>query len=279
MNPFLIDPEQLNDELFSTRVVVLRAEMRDPFGDAEKIENHDYLPQARNFNLDGQGSDRNSSLPHTLPSIDQLSHYLGSLGVALTTPVVVYDDKGIFSSARVWWMLKSLGHESVRVLNGGLPAWKDLGLTLNAEPASPGRNRLYEANAQPNWFVDKSTVLEAISGPIQIIDARSSERFFGKTKEPRDGVVSGHVPGAKNLPFSRVLEDNRFKETVALRQEFTKAEIDLSSPLIVLCGSGVTACIVGMAALMCGANAVSVYDGSWTEWGSCEECPVEAVGG
>ncbi|NMH61047.1 sulfurtransferase [Alteromonas ponticola] len=278
MDSYLIEPKQLNDELYTTRVVLLRAVMKDPFAEKGAPTNHDYLPQARNFDLEGQGSDKTSALPHMSPSTEILSHYLGSLGIAISTPVVVYDDKGIFSAPRVWWMLKSLGHESVTVLNGGLPAWKQNGLTLNAEPASPGRNRLYEAKFQSTWFVDKATVIQAMSSPVQIVDARSRERFAGKAKEPRAGVVSGHVPDSINLPFTQLLENDKFKPVDQLAATFTRFGININQPIIVLCGSGVTACIVGMAALMCGAKQVSIYDGSWTEWGSCEDCPVETLG-
>ncbi|MCW8108386.1 sulfurtransferase [Alteromonas ponticola] len=278
MDPYLIEPPQLSDELYSTRVVLLRAVMKHPFQHESDQDNHDYLPQARNFDLEGQGSDSLSSLPHTLPTVEKLSHYLGSLGIAITTPVVIYDDTGIFSAPRVWWMLKSIGHEAVSVLNGGMPAWKNAGFTLNAEPASPGRNRLYEAQPQAGWFVDKSAVLDAISSSVQIIDARSPDRFAGRAREPRAGVVSGHVPGSKNLPFAILLEQNKFKSASELATLFSRAGIDITQPMIVLCGSGVTACIVGMAALICGAKQVSVYDGSWSEWGSCDECPVETLG-
>ncbi len=277
MDNFLIEPSQLNQALYATRVVVLRAAMQDPFASEDVKQNPQFLPQARNFNLDGQGSDSASPLPHTMPSSGKLSHYLGALGIALTTPVVIYDDRGIFSAPRVWWMLKAMGHESAVVLDGGLPAWKAAGYTLNAEPASAGRNRLYEANQQAGWFVNKDAVFDAISTTTQIVDARSKERFAGHAKEPRAGVVKGHVPGSKNLPFSKLLNNNKFKDLAALSDMFNAADIDLSLPIIVLCGSGVTACIVGMAALMCGAKHVSVYDGSWTEWGSCDECPVETL--
>lgn len=276
MNSPLITVSELRQVLLNEPVALLRVLMDDPVSGVADNRDGGAIPNTRDFDLDGQGSDHAVPSPHTMPSAAALSHYLGHLGIADNTDVVVYDTRGIYCAPRVWWMLRSLGHEKVKILNGGSPAWDNAGYALNPGPPFADQTRLYEARPQPNWFVNADTVVEAVSSnDVQIVDARSQARFEGKEPEPRAGVRSGHMPGAKNLHYARLLVNSEFKPAEQLHAEFQRSAISLDKPIICTCGSGITACIIGLAAIICGAKAVSVYDGSWSEWGADEQYPVE----
>lgn len=276
MNTPLTTVSELRQMLLSKPVAMLRVLMNDPVSGEEDSRDGGAIPNSRDFDLDGKGSDHTAASPHTLPSVAALSHYLGQLGVSFDTEVVAYDTRGIYCAPRLWWMLRSLGHERVTILNGGSPAWESSGYSLNPEPPYSGQTRLYEPVPQSQWFVGADTVSDALaSDDIQIVDARSPARFAGKEPEPRRGVRSGHMPGAKNLHYSRLISQGEFKSVGELSAEFKKAGISLNKPIISTCGSGITACIIGVAAIICGAENISVYDGSWSEWGADSQYPVE----
>jgi len=268
----LISPSQLSNALTSTRIVPVRALMNDPVSKQQDKRDAFVIPGSVDLDLDGEGSEHNATFPHTLPSIGALSRYLALNGITEKTPLVVYDTRGVYCSARVWWMLKALGHEHVSLLDGGLPGWSRHNLPLS-EPR-PTRLAQYNANAQANWFVNADYVLSVLQSETQIIDARSSPRFYGEVPEPREGLRSGHMPGAINIPYQSLLSADTFLSIDALTAVFSEAGVDLSRPILCSCGSGITACIIGVAALLCGANNVVVYDGSWSEWGAVNRFPV-----
>ncbi|NVK56718.1 MAG: sulfurtransferase [Alteromonadaceae bacterium] len=256
--------------------VVLFASMTNPVTGKADDPNEGFLPGAIKFDLDGEGSDHSSALPHTLPAPESLAVLLGQLGVSNHSNIIVYDNLGMFSAPRLWWMLKSLGHKNVAVLNGGLPAWKVAGYpvtsTLSSRPPVS-----YQPVVTTGWFCNSDAVLKAIevATPL-ILDARSAGRFNGIAPEPREGLRSGHMPGAFNVPFNDLLDVGlALKPVSTLKQFFKEQGIDISQPLLCSCGSGVTACIVGLAALEAGAKSVTVYDGSWSEWGGEHAFPVE----
>ena len=259
-----------------TDYVVLFASMTNPVSGQADDPADGFIPGAIKFDLDGEGSDHTSSLPHTLPEQAVLSALFGKLGITTDKPVLIYDNSGMFCAPRVWWMLTAMGHKNAAVLNGGLPAWKAAGHDVVSQPAEPA-SKEFTGTAGDDWFCNTDKVLTAIEEPsVTIWDARSRPRFEGSAPEPRAGLRSGHMPGAVNVPFTELLDNGTtLKSPAALKNYFTEHGIDLTKPIICSCGSGVTACVIGLAALEAGAEQVTVYDGSWSEWGGNSSLPVE----
>ncbi|APD94227.1 sulfurtransferase [Alteromonas mediterranea] len=272
MSSVLLSVGELASSMQQKPITLLRALMDDPVSNTPDTRKAMVLPASVDFDLDSEGSDHTTGFPHSMPSADDLAIYLGNQGVTANTPIVVYDTRGIYTAPRVWWMLKALGHSDVYLLNGGQPAWKNAGLPVS-EQQQYGK-LTYQATPRPGWFSNSSAVLQALNTDAQLVDARSTARFKGEISEPRKGVRAGHMPGAFNVPFDTLLKNGHFLPVSELKNVFQGARIDLRKPIICTCGSGVTACIIGVAALMCGATQVSVYDGSWSEWGADTHYPV-----
>ncbi|MGW2181441.1 sulfurtransferase [Streptomyces sp. NPDC001732] len=241
-------------------------------------ESEQRIPGARTFDIDGALSDHDGPLPHTMPAPDRFTEELRSLGVNDTDTVVVYDCAGIYSSARAWWMLRAMGFDRAAVLDGGLPAWAEAGLPLeSAEPAGAGpavARGNFTARPRTGLFVGSAEVSAALSDPgAAVLDARSRERFAGTVAEPRPGLRPGHMPGAVNLPFGELQRDGRMRPADELRAMFA-ALAGERERLLFSCGSGVTACVLALGAVLAGHGDTAVYDGSWSEWGLPSELPV-----
>jgi thiosulfate/3-mercaptopyruvate sulfurtransferase len=268
----LFTPTELAETLTTDSLVPIRALMDDPVSKAADTRSHFVIPNSVDFDLDEEGSDHNAHYPHTLPSIEALSAYLARSGITPNSRVVVYDTRGMYCAPRVWWMLNALGHNHAAILNGGQPAWEKEGFPIAEK--RPTINARYNANFRNGWFVDADYVFSSLKTTTQIIDARSAARFNGEVPEPRVGLRSGHMPGAINIPYQQLIQDGAFLEKAALAQVFIDAGVDLTLPIVCTCGSGITACIIGVAARLCGAKNVVVYDGSWSEWGAVSHYPV-----
>ncbi|WP_370111676.1 sulfurtransferase [Streptacidiphilus sp. MAP12-33] len=254
---------------------------------------HDFaaIPGARLFDLDGPLSAPDSPLPHTMPTPEQFQRELRGLGLGGTGTVVLYDNAGLYSAARGWWMLRAMGFERVAVLDGGLPAWTAAGLPEQSSPPGPAEPGDFTARPRPGMLVDSSVVLAALTDPeAAVLDARAAERFEGLVPEPRPGLRAGHMPGAVNLPFTTLQDASglllrpealqaRFAEALRTRSTApppgaADAAGGTAPRLLFSCGSGVTACVLALGATVAGYRDLAVYDGSWSEWGLPSALPV-----
>lgn len=244
-------------------------------GKAEHTEAH--IPGAVYFDIDAI-SDTATDLPHMLPDPAKFSASVRALGLGDGNRIVVYDGLGVFSAARVWWMFRYFGHNDVSVLDGGFAKWRAEGRPVEAATPSTSRERHFTARVQAPLLRDLAQVRRASeTGSEQILDARPADRFRGAAPEPRPSLHAGHIPGSANLPFTELIDpDTReLLDADSLRTRFEAAGIDLSRPVVTTCGSGVSASALALALHLLGHDDVSVYDGSWAEWGNRKDVPVE----
>ncbi len=234
-----------------------------------------HIPGARFFDLDDV-SDSRSGLPHMAPPPEKFISRMRAMGVGDGHQVVVYDSVGLFSAARVWWLLRLMGKPDVAVLDGGLPKWMAEGHATEDLP--PMMRDRHITVTRLNHLVKDVTQVAAASklGDHEILDARSPSRFSGEEPDPRQGLRSGHIPGSRNVHYATLLNsDGTMKEPDELRGVFESAGADLGRPVITTCGSGVTAAIVSLALEVIGHGNHSLYDGSWSEWGMYSDLAVE----
>lgn len=243
---------------------------RDP--DAEFLERH--IPGAVRFNYD-EIADRSSGLPHMLPSPAEFATAVSALGIGSDNEVVVYAADGIAPAARVWWMFRVMGHNAVHVLDGGLPQWLAAHGPMEAGPARP-QPAPYMTRFRPELVKSFEQVGQILADKsAQVLDARGASRFSGEAPEPRAGLRSGHMPGARNTPFTDLLDTNGTMKPVAeLEKTFIESGVKVSDPIVTSCGSGVTAAVVALALARMGHWDTAIYDGSWTEWGGRADADV-----
>lgn len=273
----LVDVQWLSENLGNDNLVLLDASVPPVVPGFIGINSEGpfkAIPGARRFDYDKEICKPNSSLPHMMPTPELFEAKVQELGVNQASLIVVYDDVGLYASPRAWWMLKAMGHTQVAVLDGGLPAWIAAGNDVSDQLVVPSAKGNFKAALQENLFCDFEQVLSATNdASFSIIDARSAGRFAGTAPEPRLGVRSGHMPNASSLPFPEVLEGGFLKSPAQLAPLFAdKSSKDKT--IITSCGSGITACVLTLAACVAGYPKLSVYDGSWAEWGMPGKLPV-----
>jgi thiosulfate/3-mercaptopyruvate sulfurtransferase len=274
----LVTTEWLAEELGKPDLVVLDAtkylpnEPKD--GRAEFLRAH--IPGARYFDID-QIADMDTDLPHMVPTPGRFARLMAALGVSNASRVVFYDQKGLSSAARGWWLMGLFGHDGATVLDGGLPKWLREG-----RPVMDGES----VDHEPGYFRPdyRAAQLRGVGDMLRtvltrselVLDARAAERFTGAVPEPRAGMRSGHIPGSISVPYTDLLQqDGTFRPAGEVRARFEAAGVDGSRPLVTSCGSGVTACILTLGLRMAGFPEGAVYDGSWTEWGGRPDTPIE----
>jgi thiosulfate/3-mercaptopyruvate sulfurtransferase len=276
MNP-LVTPTWLAKRINAPDIVILDATL-PPVGVIPPVDTHaeylaKHIPGAIFFDID-ELSDHSTSLPHMLPAPEEFSRSMSALGVGDRMQIVVYEQEGVFSAARAWWMLRTFGAPDVHILDGGLRAWIEAGLPTDAGKVSRAP-ATFRANFDRNAVKEFAEVQQMIAEHAQILDARSSGRFNGVLPEPRPGISSGHMPGAMNTPFTELVEGGRLKSSEKLREYFTGKGVNLEQPITTTCGSGVTAAVIALGLEMAGAKHVSLYDGSWSEYAQHSEAVIE----
>lgn len=230
-----------------------------------------HIPGARFLDIDAV-RDSSNPAPHMLPSADAFVRAMEEIGISSDDRVVVYDNSPIRTAARGWFMLRHFGAD-VAILDGGFQKWTAEGHPVESGEPEP-RNVKFEAAERPDEVVTKQQILGGISLPI--VDARGPARFDGSEADPRPGVAAGHIPGARNVPFSAIYnEDGTFKSREELRRLFEQAGANGAQPFVASCGSGVTANALIFAAHLLGNDDAQLYDGSWSEWGADPATPKE----
>jgi thiosulfate/3-mercaptopyruvate sulfurtransferase len=242
---------------------------------AEALYAQRRIPGAVFFPID-EIADTDTDLPHMLPSAEKFASRMKKMGVGDGARVIVYDNQGLFSAARVWWTLRVMGHDDVFVLDGGFPAWERAGHPIEQGPPGAKQERHFTARLRSDLVRDMADMRRAVeSGRVSILDARPAPRFRGEAAEPRPGLRSGHMPGARSVPSSTLVDANGLlKSREELERLFAAAGADLGKAAICTCGSGITAAMIALALARLGRWDAAIYDGAWAEWGAREDVPI-----
>jgi len=265
----LVSTEWLAGELGAPDLRVVDATYFLPGGgDAAALYEAGHIPGAVYMDLENL-IDTNTDLPNMLPPAEKFASRMQSLGLGDGSRIVLYDDTPLHTAARGWWMLKLFGAHHVAILDGGLAKWKAEGREI-ATGKEKLRHRHFTVWKDPATLRTMDQMKDVVSfAKEQIVDARSAARFTGEEPDPRPRTHAGHIPGSKNLPYGSVFEaDGRWKSPEAIRAAYEAAGIDLERPVVTTCGSGITASVLFFGAVLAGAEKISLYDGSWSEWGA-----------
>jgi thiosulfate/3-mercaptopyruvate sulfurtransferase len=276
MNP-LVTPTWLSARLQDPNTIILDATL-PPVGVTPPIDTRarylaQHIPGALFFDIEDL-SDHSTPLPHMLPTPEDFSRSMSALGISDDSTIVVYEQEGVFSAPRAWWTLRTFGAQHVHILDGGLRAWVDADLPTEAGPVQRPP-AIFHATLNAEAVKNLSQVKERIANHQQILDARSAARFKGTAPEPRPNLSSGHMPGATSIPFNDLIEDGRLKPADKLRELFLAKQVDLQQPVTTTCGSGVTAAVLALGLEVAGAQNISLYDGSWTEYAQQPDSVIE----
>jgi len=272
MKRTVVNVAWLIEHLSDPKLIVLDASSKSNVGGLISSSEGLQIEGARFFDLKGNFVHKESEFPNTVPSAEQFQLECRKLGINGDSQIVVYDNLGIYSSPRVWWLFKSMGHEEVAVLDGGLPEWvKAGGKTEDKSGEIEIATGDFEARFNPDLVKSYEDVVANCSLPsFTLVDARSRGRFEGKDPEPRKTLQSGCIPNSVNIPYRELLEDGKFKSRADLRSIF-ESNCQPDQKLVFSCGSGLTACIVMLACEIALQENRFLFDGSWTEWAERQE--------
>jgi len=274
---FFVAADWLIEHGDSPDVQIIDARMA-PVGQEHRDMRSEYraghLPGAVFFDIEAL-SDHTSPLPHMMPRPEAFAVAMRELGISSDKHLVIYDEGNLYSAPRAWWMLKTFGVEQVSILAGGLAGWQ-----RDELPLQQGDVTLPEAEFEAHFDADRvkrltDVLLISHEKTAQLVDARPAPRFNAEADEPRPGLKRGHIPGALNVPWGDLVFEGELKTTDELSAVFARQGVDLSKPIVVSCGSGVTAAVVALALETLGVDGVTLYDGSWSEWGARDDLPVE----
>ncbi|MEM9054366.1 MAG: 3-mercaptopyruvate sulfurtransferase [Pseudomonadota bacterium] len=271
----LVSATWLKDNIGAPDIRVVDATWVPPFlvgrTPGAELYKQGHIPGAVFFDIDDI-ADRDSDLPHMLPSPIVFSSRMRKLGLGDGHRIIVYDQNSFFASARAWWMLRVMGHKDVYVLDGGFSAWQAVGGETEDLPPMPVE-RHFTARVRADLVRNREQVAASVAdGSSKILDARGEGRFNGTAPEPRADLKSGHMPGAANVPASDLLTPaGTLKDADALHPLLADY---LDATVITSCGSGVSAALINLALARLGHWDAALYDGSWSEWAAHADSPI-----
>ncbi|MFD2541406.1 sulfurtransferase [Lacinutrix gracilariae] len=264
----IVSVDWLHDNIHASNLVILNATIPKVVVDKDASSEGFQIPNTLFFDIKKKFSNVDDAFPSAFPSEETFTNSAQELGINKDAAIVLYDEKGIYSSARAWWLFKAFGHDNVAVLNGGFPEWKRKNFPIVNKQAPKTTVGNFQAKQQENYMVFFKDILKIQEDSnYTILDARSAQRFNGLVAEPREGLRSGNIPNSKNLPFEDLLKNKQLlpkEEIQTIFNQVTKQQENL----VFSCGSGITACVLALAATELGYTNLRVYDGSWTEYGS-----------
>ena len=274
INSPIVTVDWLYENLNHPNLIVIDATMTKVSGcDDSDSNDTSVIKNARFLDIKNEFSDTAAPFPNTMLSSKKFEEKAQAIGINNSSCVVVYDRYGYYSCARVWWMLKTMGFYNCAILDGGLPDWIAAKYPTQKAHLTVFKKGDFKASYVAGLIHNHTKVLKNIANnSVLVLDARSRDRFLGIQPEPREGLSSGHIPNSKSLPYTSLLDGTKLKSAKELKTLFSDYQ---SKELIFTCGSGVTACILALGAEIVGVKNKSVYDGSWTEWGSLSELPIE----
>ncbi|WP_425658940.1 sulfurtransferase [Tenacibaculum ascidiaceicola] len=270
----IVSVDWLHDNLSVNNLIILNATIQKVGTKSDDKKEKQQIQNAVFFDLKNIFLDVEGEFPNTVPSEKHFENEVQKLGINNDSCVVVYDDLGVYSAPRVWWLFRIFGFTNIAVLNGGLPAWKDAGYIVELKKERKPLVGNFKTNLNKEKISVTEEVLKASRDNKVILDARSKGRFYATEPEPRKDLRGGHIPNSKSLPYSELQLEGKMKSKEELQKIFSDMNPN-KEEMIFSCGSGITACILALGAEESGNTNYSVYDGSWTEWASRLELPVE----
>jgi len=262
----IVSVDWLHQNLSDNRLVILDASLETNVEGLTPPFTGFVIPGSRFFDIKNDFSDQSSAYPNTIPTAERFEQACRKLGINNSSIIIVYDNLGVYSSPRAWWLFKIMGHQDVSVLDGGLPEWISKGFPSTSGYQESPEQGDFKAVFKKQYLKTYHEVLENLTDQsFLIVDARSEGRFNGVEKEPRAGLKSGHIPQSVNIPYQEVLNAGKFRSTQEL-QELFNSKRSTEKDMVFSCGSGLTACILALASEISINGGKVIYDGSWTEW-------------